>query len=228
MTSGQLLKIVAGLGIMEEFESRVTFDPPTEKWVPELIGKTWPESSMSEGVTGATKFHGGIVKVQITDRYFRAIAKICFHYFLTQFTTFTGQEETFSEVRQFILEDSGDLRPARINRFISTRNSPLAVPMSNPSIRPNGWLGHLLCAEIRDGVCAAHYEPFISPQGRLRARTVHLGKCQSPQNDAVSAHLHIYYPDGKRGRYSGDALRFPQEWLNVSDSELVPEIVVSE
>jgi len=31
---------------------------------------------------------GAVVELQVTDRYYRAIAKIGFHYFLTQFPAF--------------------------------------------------------------------------------------------------------------------------------------------
>jgi hypothetical protein len=228
MTPEQLLIIVAGLKISGEYETRVTFDPPTEQWVPDLIKKAWPASSMSKGVVGSSRFKGGLVKFQVTDRYFRAIAKIGFHYFLTQFPNFTGHEATFSDIRRFIIDESHGIVADRVNKFISARPSPLSVPMSDPNIQPNGWIGHLLCAEIRAGCCLAHYEPFISPHGRLKARSIHLGVCDSAQDNAINAHLYIYYANGKQGRYSGDALEFPSQWLNIKDTQLAPEIALNE
>jgi len=225
MTSKELLNIVAGLKIAGECESRITFDPATEHWVPELIKKAWPAASMSEGTLGATKFQGGVAKFQVTDRFYRAIAKIGFHYFLTQFPRYTGHEAIFSDVRSFIIEDSKELVPARVNQFIGVRPYPLATPMSDPRVRPNGWIGHLVCAEVREGACLAHYEPFISPEGRLMARTIHLGRDQTAGDYAVQAHLHRYFGQSKRGRFSGEALLVLPQGLNLAPAPLSPEIV---
>jgi hypothetical protein len=227
MTSDELLKIVAGLKLKGELESRITFDPVTEQWAPELIRKAWPVSSMSEGVVGATRFQGGVAKFQVTNRFYRAIAKIGFHYFLTQFPKYTGHEAIFSDVRSFIIDDSKELIPARINQFIGVRPYPLAIPMCDPRIRPNGWVGHLICAEVREGVCLAHYEPFISPEGRLRARTIFLGRDHMAGRYAIQAHLHRYFGHGKQGRFSGEALIVLPQGLNLVPTHLDPEIVVA-
>ena len=226
MTADELLKIVAGLKMKGELESRITYDPATEQWAPELIKRAWPSASMSEGVLGATTFRGGVAKFQVTDRFYRAIAKIGFHYFLTQFPKYTGHEAIFSDIREFIIEDSKGLVPARVNQFIGVRPYPLAMAMSDPRIIPNGWVGHLICAEVREGRCLAHYEPFISPEGRLRPRTIHLGRDDTAGECAIQAHLHRYFEHGRRGRFSGEALIVPSQGLNVSTSYLAPEIVV--
>jgi hypothetical protein len=225
MTAEELLEIVTGLKMKGELESRITYYPATEQWALELIKKAWPTVSLSEGVLGTTMFHGGTAKFQVTGRYYRAIAKIGFHYFLTQFPKYTGQEPIFSDIRNFIIEDSKELVPARINRFIGVRPYPLALPMSDPRIRPNGWVGHLICAEIREGVCFAHYEPFISPEGRLRARTIYLGRDDSAREFAVQAHLHKYFEHGKQGRFSGEAQSVSPQGLNLVPTSLAPEIV---
>lgn len=226
MTAEELLKIFAGLKMKGELESRITYDPATEQWAPELIKKAWPSVSMSEGIVGATNFRGGIAKFQVTDRFYRAIAKIGFHYFLTQFPKYTGHEAIFSDIRNFIIEDSKELVPARVNQFIGVRPYPLAMPMSDPRIITNGWVGHLLCAEVREGVCLAHYEPFISPEGRLRARTIYLGRDDTVGESAIQAHLHRYYEHGKQGRFSGEALFVLPQGLNLVPTYLAPEIVV--
>jgi hypothetical protein len=226
MTADELLRIVADLKITGELESRITFDPDTEQWAPELISKAWPASSMSKGVLGATMFQGGVAKFQVTSRFYRAIAKIGFHYFLTQFPKYTGHEAIFSDIRNFIIDDSKELVAARINRFIGVRPDPLALPMCDPRIRPTGWVGHLICAEVRDGACLAHYEPFISPEGRLRARTIFLGRDNTEGAYEIRAHLHKYFGQGKQGRFSGEALIVLPRGLNLAPARLDPEIVI--
>jgi hypothetical protein len=226
MTAEELLKIVVGLKMKGELESRLSYDPATEQWAPELIKMAWPASSMSESVLGAASFHGGIAKFQITDRFYRAIAKIGFHYFLTQFPKYTGHESIFSDIRSFIIEDTKELVPDRVNQFIGVRHYPLAMPMSDPRVRPNGWVGHLICAEVREGMCLAHYEPFISSEGRLRARTIYLGRDDTAGEYAIRAHLHRYFEQGKRGRFSGEALFAQPQGLNLESTDLTPEIAV--
>jgi len=44
------------------------------------------------------------IKCHFTDLYFRAIAKIAFHYFLTVFDIYRGDEDLFSPIREFIIE----------------------------------------------------------------------------------------------------------------------------
>jgi len=226
MSAEELRKIVSLLNMKGDLESRISYDPVTEQWAQELIKEAWPSVSFSEGVVGATNFQGGIAKFQVTGRYYRAIAKIGFHYFLTQFPKYTGLEAIFSDIRSFIIEDTEGLFPDRVNQFIGVRPHPLAIAMSDPKIIPNGWVGHLICAEIRDGVCLAHYEPFISPEGRLRARTIYLGRDDAGGESAIQAHLHRYFEHGKQGRFSGEALSVLPQGLNLEPTNLAPEIVV--
>src|SRR6266568_849366 len=47
--------------------------------------------SLGQAVLGTKNYEkGAVVELQVTDRYYRAIAKIGFHYFLTQFPAFDG------------------------------------------------------------------------------------------------------------------------------------------
>jgi hypothetical protein len=165
-------------------------------------------------------FQGGIIQFQTTSRYFRAIAKIGFHYFLTQFPDYSGHETIFSEIRDFIIDDAPEFLPARINQFIGVHQSPL-TPNSN------GWVGHLLCAEIRDGDCLAHFEPFVTASGRLRAFMVRLAEDPEAKDSAIRSHIHLYYAQGKVGRYSGDALEIRPDQLNLGISSCEPVIAES-
>ncbi len=81
------------------------------------------------------------MQIQVTNRYFRAIAKTGFHYFLTQFPNYSGHEAIFSDIREFITNDESELVAARINQFVGVHKKPIAptAPV----------LAHLLCAEIR-------------------------------------------------------------------------------
>jgi hypothetical protein len=96
----------------------------------------------------------------VTDRYFRAMAKSGFHYFLTQFPEYSGSEPCFGGIRNFILDDSGGGLD-RVNSFVGIRSPPLLTPMMDGG-RPDGWKAHVLCVEIRDHELLAHVEFFVS------------------------------------------------------------------
>jgi hypothetical protein len=179
--------------------ARLIYDPPTEPWAADLFKQLWPGYSLPATTTGATRFQGGIAQFQVTNRYFRAIAKTGFHYFLTQFPNYSGHESIFSDIRAFIIEDERELVSARINGFVGAHKSPLAPPAP--------VIGHLLCAEIREGALLAHFEPFITPGSRLRAFAVRLGMDPASTYPAFRAHAHLYYAKGKTGRYHGTLLK---------------------
>jgi hypothetical protein len=85
-----------------------------------------------------------VVDISVTDRYFRAVAKIGFHYFLTQFQEHTGNEQMFSEIRQFILEGGG---VDRANKFVRKREHALLGAMLTPGVRPNGSIARTAGAD---------------------------------------------------------------------------------
>jgi hypothetical protein len=81
------------LGVVEPLASVRYFYAPEEKeWVNRLIKEAWPSLMFTEGDLGETNLGVAIGKVVVTDRYYRAIAKIGFHCFLTQFPEYTGHE----------------------------------------------------------------------------------------------------------------------------------------
>jgi hypothetical protein len=82
-------------------EVRLIHDPVTEQWAVDLFKQLWPDVTMPDTTKGASSFSGGKVQFEVTDRYFRAIAKIGFHYFLTQFPNYSGHESIFSGIRDF-------------------------------------------------------------------------------------------------------------------------------
>src|SRR5262249_54533863 len=107
---------IAELKLVAPLEARLICDPPTEPWGAELFKQLWPDRELPESTVGASRFQGGIAQFQVTNRYFRAIAKIGFHYFLTQFPNYSGHESIFSDIRDFIIDDTRELVPSRVNR----------------------------------------------------------------------------------------------------------------
>jgi hypothetical protein len=191
-----------GLRVTQPADVRLIYDPSEFVWLEPLFKAAFPDASFEERGLGAENYpQGAAVKIELTDRYFRAIAKIGFHYFLTQFSGYSGLESCFSDLRRFITEDGGPIE--RINTFIGIRESPLLSPMMDGA-RPNSWMAHVLCAEISDE-CVAHVQFFVCQDYRAPVYTVRLGP--KADNAVTRATGHIYrYSDGAlTGKYSGEA-----------------------
>ena len=216
MTAQALRHEISALKLTAPLDVRLIYDPPTEQWAVNLFQELWPDQPLPDTTVGARNFQGGIMQFETTDRYYRAFAKIGFHYFLTQFPEYSGHESIFSAIRDFIIDDAQGFQPARINEFVAKYQSPLMQPST-------GWIGHLTCAEIREGVCFAHFEPFITPQGRMPGHMIRLGVDLARTDSAMRSHIHLYYAQGKVGRYSGDAVEMPEQ-VNLRDLEYVPAI----
>jgi hypothetical protein len=180
----------------------ILYDPENEVWVQHLIKEAWPRAAFGEDNLASTTSKGAVINVTLTDRYFRAMAKIGFHYFLTQFPQYSGHEPMFSDIRAFILEDGGGVD--RANEFIGRREHPLLGEMLTGA-RPAGWRAHVLCAEIRPSECFAHMQMFISEDWPAPAYTVRLTREPALFDSRAAGHAYVYYTDGPKGKYSGEA-----------------------
>jgi hypothetical protein len=201
-TSEQLRAAVQELCLVQPYEVHVLYDPENEAWVQPLLKETWPQCAFREGNLASTSSKGAVINVKLTDRYFRAMAKIGFHYFLTQFPRYSGHEAMFSDIRTFILEEGGSV--GRANEFIGRRQHPLLGEMLTGA-RPAGWRGHVLCAEIKPGECLAHLQLFISEDWPAPAYTVRLARESALIDFCAAGHAYVYYADGLKGKYSGEA-----------------------
>jgi len=189
------------LGVTQPIDVRLVYDPDERVWLEPLVKAAWPSASFVERGFGARNYaDGAVVKLQLTDRYFRAIAKIAFHYFLTQFPDYDGSEPCFSGIRDFIINDGG---LDHVNTFIGERGNPLLGPMMSGG-RPDGWIAHVVCAEIREE-CLAHVQLFVCKEYRAPVYTVRLGAGFRTRQWAATGHIYKYFGDGPRGRFSGEA-----------------------
>jgi len=143
-----------------------------------------------------------IAKFQVTDFYFRAIAKIGFHYFLSVFNTFYGNEYYFSEIRKFIKE-GGLLR----NFVVETKEPILTFPLN---VRPEDW-GHLLLAESFQGQFQTRLQFFLGPQYDPPTYLVRLNNRVLPivlptWQTGKKGHYFHYFKSGRQGKYHGGVL----------------------
>jgi len=201
-------------------EVRLLCDDDERPWVEALISAASPKARFGWTETpGTTVYDGAVGTVVMTNRYFRAVAKIGFHYFLTQFPEYCGHESAFSDIREFILDEASTVD--RANTFIGKRQLPLLVNMLDPRARPAGWRGHVLAAEVKDGTCLAHVQMFVSEDWPAPIYTVRLAKMTGVANRAAG-HLYVYRDD--RPNYAGDACRLGTTPTNIVAPPLTPAI----
>ncbi len=204
MTAEQLRTEFEWIAVAKPFEARLSCYPHERAWVEKLLRNHSPGISFSEPKLMSHIIETPTVKFQVGERYYRGIAKIGFHYFLTQFPSYSGHEAIFSRIRSFIDEDTTEpIR--RVNEFMSMRQHPLLREMLQPGVRPDGWKAHFLAAEVTGGILLAHVHMFLTEDSPGQIYTVALGSDPSNQEQKGYAHGYRYYPDGRQGQFLGEA-----------------------
>ena len=151
----------------------------------------WTPSALGPIMYGPTR-----VKFAVGARYFRCIAKIGFHYFLTKMPQFRGDESCFADIRNFIISD-GSLEDC--GRFIAYGQNPL-----RDFQRLKYW-GHLLLAEVDYLHLRARVQLFAGPGSGTRVYNVALGKNPSLIDYKQSfGDFFGYYPKEERDEFEGE------------------------
>jgi hypothetical protein len=220
-TPDQLRDSYNQLGIAQPEEVHFVCDREEMAWVEPLLHATWPETTHDLKGETATTYNGATVDIMLTNRYFRAVAKIAFHYFLTQFPQFTGHEPIFNDIRAYILDE--DHKVERANDYVGERQLPLIGEMLPADTKPQGWKGHVLAAEIKNGECLAHVQLFLSEDFPARTYTIRLSS-GADASEYGNGHLYAYYEDGPHGKYAGEALPLTWTRVDLPRQELRPVI----
>lgn len=179
----------------------VSYDEEAERIVP-VLKQVWPQLTFGDATPGANVLSNIETEVNLTARYFRAIAKIVFHYFLTQFPHLIGGDPCFDEIRNFIISDRSTLQDAK--RLIGKRPAPLLGNMVGGG-RPDGWVAHIIAAESIGDEYLGHLQMFVSKDYPSPAYTVTLARGLRSIVSG-SGHAYRYYADGQKGRFVGEAL----------------------
>ncbi len=201
MTAEHFRKKVTALGIKFFKHAHISAAPEEIPWVESLFegfkteGKTqWVQP------TGPIMYGPFTIKFTVTDRYFRAIAKIGFHYFLTKFPRFRGDEPCFSGIRNFIMND---FSIDEIDRFVTTSKEQFAYQL-RAGDRLGVW-GHLLGVEADYMGFRAKVQLFVGPESRLMVHTVQIGKNPSPIHYSEAyGDFFAYYPPEERRDFDGE------------------------
>lgn len=144
-------------------------------------------------------FRGGMIKLNITGDYFRALAKIGFHYFLKHNDRYRGDEDAFAEIRAFIAEGRGEF-----SQFVRTDNDITLGAQELFGLAP-GSFTHILTAQVTDRLIFSQLQFFHRHDIRPHVHTIFLGKNPSKIifKPAFGHSFELYF-DGERNGWDGE------------------------
>ena len=109
-----------------------------------------------------------VVNASAAAPYFRAVAKIAFHYTLKMFPELTGHEREFDGIKDFIWNGG------EISRFAQQRKDQF-VGNFRRGMRPTKWM-HILAVERGGGVITCYVQLFVGPRSLPPPYTVSIGR----------------------------------------------------
>lgn len=206
MSAVQLRAKIDALGLASGYQSRLYADATVWASYTKLLGEVWPGSQVvSNGTTeSGTHTVPGRTKFQFTIDYWRALAKIAFHYYLVHSQrNVRGDEAEFEGIRRFIIE-GGDHEP-----FFAGESARFAMPFGQlpdgRTVLSSVW-AHLLAADETGGIAVAAVHLFTGPQRLPPVHHVTLGRFRTSSIAPASRWCHAYMysrempsPDGYAG-----------------------------
>ena len=201
MTPVEFRRVFDSFGI-KYFKSGIVYAAPEEqKWVESLLATLkWQRKAAWKQPPGPVTYGPSVVKFTLTTRYFRAIAKIGFHYFLTKMPHFRGDESCFADIRQFIMSDNCPVE--KCTNFVSYNVENIALQL-RAGAKLTSW-GHFLAAESNYLNLIARVELFAGPGKQPVSYGVRLGR-NPARLDWNEAHADFfeYFPKEQRTSYDG-------------------------
>ncbi|HKB66712.1 MAG TPA: hypothetical protein VKC61_12725 [Pyrinomonadaceae bacterium] len=178
-----------GIGKLKQVNVIAT---PDQKERVEHLAKCFPvleKSKWEELPTTGTTYT--TTSFEVTDKYFRAIAKIGFHYILKHFRSFRGDEDCFADIRRFILE-GGD-----IAQFVRWTEKQFISHIEAGYVPAK--FGHVILARANERIIWGKLQFFIGPGST--PSVYELAVAHNPTKlvyDITSAHSFCYYESGPR------------------------------
>ena len=205
MRAEQLRERVKSKGIKKVPVAWLHCDEQKEQDYLDLIKKAWPKVRFEERPAREPGVHRVRVSAEltVTDHYFRAIAKIAFHYYLAHSRRgFRGDEPCFEHIRDFIMNGGN------IDRFFATSGPTFLLPVGRRiggfAATPANWC-HALAADESSDVATAYVQLFVGPGSLPKPHYITLGSLPSEVvvPGYVWAHLYHYYRTQPSSGFAG-------------------------
>ena len=137
-----------------------------------------------------------VTTISVTDKYFRAVAKIAFHYFLKQFPHFTGFEDELADIKEFIMK-GGDQ-----DRWVQQLRGSFVEQLRNGMTTENYC--HLLGIEKNQNEIRCRLQFFVGPTGVFYYYEVFVGR--NPEKIIYPeriGHQFVYFNEPDQEGYIG-------------------------
>jgi hypothetical protein len=205
MCPGHLKAQIEKYGISKIDKIWFNFSKERESEFQQLIEKMWPKfkkQRLPDIETGIKQIKGGIT-FKVTDHYFRSLAKIAFHYYLTRSRRgFRGDEQCFDPIRDFIMNGGND-------KVVFKQPGPtFAVPFGEiPSggvVTPNQWC-HIIAADETDKVAVVYLQLFVGCGCVPQPHYIKLADIDSNilVPNSTWGHVYLYDESPRSDRYAG-------------------------
>jgi hypothetical protein len=216
MTVAHLRAKIGALGLSPSNKFHLHADEAVYPKYVAMLKEIWPDSPIEEREGCEAGIHGvpGRTFFAIHADYWRAIAKIGFHYYLLNTRRgMRGDEAEFADIRRFII-DGGDLEP-----FFTNPAARFALPFrelpDGDAILPSEW-GHVLAADESCQTAVAMVSLFMGPERLAPTYHINIGRFPTPLivPDARCSHAYLYYAERNQNKYAGRVVMMPITQLN--------------
>jgi hypothetical protein len=168
-----------------------------------LVKEVWPNMPIVEASEEQPGTHRVPMRIgfSVNADYWRAIAKIAFHYYLvTTSRGFSGHEPMFAGIRSFIIEGSDHqeffVKPIRI------APPPFRELSEDQALLPKDWL-HVLAADDSEDIALAMVSLFMGPERIARTDYIQLARLPTPLVLPNARCAHVYKYGQENPNYSG-------------------------
>ncbi len=170
----QLVERLRDLGLEKIKQARVIVPDSDKERMEKLLSTLKVEHQVWEDLPmGGSTYT--MTKVEVNSKYFRAIAKIGFHYVL-RYLHFRGDEAIFSDIRDFIM--NGPNVPGDISRFVVWRNKQILEFVKEGYV--TNTYCHIIIGRATGNQIWSYLQFFLGPKNIPHVYTV-LYRLQIPQ-----------------------------------------------
>jgi len=190
----QLLDHLKSLGIETIKQARVIVPESDRERIDHLLSGLKVTHAAWEDLplTGSTYT---VTKIDVTSRYFRAIAKIAFHYLLNHLP-FRGDEEMFAGIRRFIMEGG------EISDFVVWRDKQVLEQIKAGFV-PDTYC-HIIIARATSKLLWCHLQFFLGPKSIPHVYSVRLADNDTKlEYSLFSGHQFCLYQKGPKDGFDG-------------------------
>ena len=170
-----------------------------EEWVLSLLQEAFPGKRLgpSSETPQGTRIAKGRITIRVNENYFRAIAKIAFHYYLTNTRRgIRGDAPTFDAIRAFIRDGVGksdDFFDVSAVKFLT----PFGKLPTGGIITSRVWC-HILAADESDETVVVYVHMFVGPHTIGKPYHILLGRPRYRISIPHSVWGHLYHYDEKQ------------------------------